>query len=137
MLTVTSLVQLPSSHKIHYRTRNKPNKHYRVGITKPSKHYSKEIMQSNQQPADQGGGIQQPADADILCGKSKYCLNHIGSRRYREYLGSYVERYSQATTKYQKMQITKEIYSNLTPTCRFLKHNKRRGLWEEVSPRWL
>ena len=64
---------------------------------------------------------------------SKTCVNHVGSRRYREYLETYRERYAAATTKYQKMVITKEIYQNLKDRqCRFLRFNKGRGYWEEV-----
>lgn len=30
------------------------------------------------------------------------------------------------------MGVIREIYLNLTPSCRFLKFNKQRQLWEEV-----
>ena len=77
--------------------------------------------------------IQEPTDNDILCGKSRDCLSHIGSRRYRAYISRYIDSYSEAQTKYEKMTITKEIYANLSPTCRFLRYNKNRRMWEEVS----
>ena len=81
-------------------------------------------------------GVQQPTDDDVLCGKSNACLHHVGSKRFREYLETYVEAYAQATTKYEKMQLTKEIYSNLRKKSRFLKYNKKSELWEHVS-RWI
>ena len=95
------------------------------------------MRKSKQQPTSQDASastsIRQPTDDDILCGKSRDCLSHVGSRRYRVYISKYVDRYSQAETKYEKMTITKEIYSNLSPTCRFLRFNKSEGQWEEVS----
>lgn len=65
--------------------------------------------------------------------KSRDCVNHLGSRRYRDYIESYRERYSDANTKYEKMVIIKEIYHNLSPTCRFLRFSKTHGIWEEVG----
>lgn len=76
-----------------------------------------------------------PSDDDILCGKSKSCVNHVGSRRYREYVDTFTERYLQATTKQQKMMITREIYDTLkSRKCRFLRFNKSRATWEEIGP---
>jgi beta-N-acetylglucosaminidase len=60
-------------------------------------------------------------------------VNHIGSRRFRDYIETYKERYQASETKYQKMVITKEIYNNLKKSYRFLKLNKAEGVWEEVS----
>lgn len=74
-----------------------------------------------------------PTDFDILCGKSRDCVGHIGSIRYREYIDTYRERYALCKTKHAKMQIIKEIYHNLSQRCRFLKFNKQIGVWEEVS----
>ncbi|CAB9508866.1 expressed unknown protein [Seminavis robusta] len=74
-----------------------------------------------------------PRDTDILCGKSRSCVNHIGSKRYREYLDTYRGRYAQAANKHHKMLLIKEIYENLVPTCRFLTFNKQRNQWEELS----
>lgn len=79
------------------------------------------------------GILQEPKDDHVLCGKSNDCLNHVGSIRFREYLETYVEAYAQATTKYAKMQLTKEIYVNLSKNSRFLKYNQKSELWEQVS----
>lgn len=76
-----------------------------------------------------------PSDDDILCGKSKSCVNHVGSRRYREFVDTFTKRYLQATTKQQKMIITREIYDTLkSRNCRFLRFNKSRTTWEEIGP---
>lgn len=61
-------------------------------------------------------------------------VNHIGSRRFRDTIDTYRDRYRASTTKYEKMVITKEIYNKLKiKKYRFLKFNKQRGGWEEVS----
>jgi len=46
----------------------------------------------------------------------------------------YRTRYRTLQTKYDKMQITKEIYETLCQTSRFLKYNDEEKVWEEISP---
>ena len=76
-----------------------------------------------------------PQHIDILCGKEKSCVNHVGSRRFRAIIETYRVRYQGALTKYDKMMITKEIYESLCLTsCRFLKFNEDCSAWEELSP---
>lgn len=71
--------------------------------------------------------------SDILCGKDKACVNHPGSKRYRDVIESFRFRYQRATTKFEKMTITKEIYDSLKTGCRFLKYSEQQQSWEELS----
>lgn len=74
-----------------------------------------------------------PASCDILCGKDKTYNKHQGNQIFREIIVSYQDVYSQAGTKQDKMNITKEIVQNLQGEfgARFLKLHK--GQWQEIS----
>ena len=61
-------------------------------------------------------------------------MNWPGSKRFREVIESYRQRYAEATSKYDKMTITKEIYDSMNHTnSRFLKLNESAQQWEELS----
>lgn len=78
--------------------------------------------------------VENPQEDDVLCGKNKECLEHPGSKSFREVVDRYVERYQQADSKYMKMEITKEIYTHLSEqSSRFLKYNSKTGLWQELT----
>ena len=47
--------------------------------------------------------VDEPSHLDILCGKTKACMLHAGTKRFRLVIESYRERYAQALTKYDKM----------------------------------
>lgn len=72
-------------------------------------------------------------DNDILCGKSKTCIHHPGSIRFRNLIDAYGPKYQQALTKYDKMSITRKIYESVIQTSRFLKYNEEDDTWEEIS----
>lgn len=75
-----------------------------------------------------------PRRKDILCGKGKLCVGHIGSRLFRAVIESYRHRYSLTKSKYEKMMITKAIYERFAhESCRFLKFNDSTMVWEELS----
>ena len=74
-----------------------------------------------------------PTDDDVLCGKNKDCVNFPGSVRFREIVDSYAQRYSTASSKFEKMAITKTIYEQVIKTSRFLKYNEGEGAWEEIN----
>jgi len=78
--------------------------------------------------------LSQPGEMDILCGKDRACALHKGSQRFRAVIDSYRARYQKATTKYDKMQITKEIYEVLSQKSRFLKYVAEDRAWEEITP---
>ena len=64
--------------------------------------------------------------------QDKQCVAHVGSVRFRSIIESYRTRYAASLTKFDKMQITKEIYETLSQTSRFLKYNTKENVWEEV-----
>ena len=74
-----------------------------------------------------------PNDHDILCGKSRDCLQSPGSIKFRTFIDTYTDRYVSSTTKYAKMTITKEIYEKVSQNSRFLKFNEKENIWEEIS----
>jgi hypothetical protein len=75
-------------------------------------------------------------NADILCGKDKTYSKHEGNMRFRRLIQDYVQPYQSATTKQQKMTITKEIVTQLETeySARFLKMvDIHSGEWQEIS----
>ena len=66
--------------------------------------------------------------------QDKQCVAHVGSVRFRSIIESYRQRYANSLTKFDKMQITKEIYETLSQSSRFLKFNTQEKVWEEISP---
>ena len=78
--------------------------------------------------------IMEPCKYDILCGKDKECLSHYGSRRFRSVIEAHRDEYQQATTKQEKMNITRKIVATLNRlSCRFLKYNDELQCWQEIS----
>lgn len=75
-----------------------------------------------------------PGEDDILCGKDRACALHKGSLSFRAVIDSYRATYQKATTKYDKMCLTKQIYQELTQKSKFLKFNDKEKVWEEISP---
>lgn len=72
-------------------------------------------------------------ELDILCGKTKFIINHPGTIRYNKIVDSFTQRYIQAETKFDKMGVTKSLHDYLKTTSRFLKQNTE-GQWEEITP---
>lgn len=68
---------------------------------------------------------------DVLCGQSRICASHTGNRRFQVVLDIYAPRYDLATSKQEKMSITKEIVGCIHKAGgRFLKY--KEGAWEEI-----
>lgn len=75
-----------------------------------------------------------PQANDIMCGKDKDSLNAQGSRWFRTVIDTYADRYQLATSKYDKMTLTRKIYEEVKESSsRFLKYNFKTGEWEELS----
>jgi hypothetical protein len=73
-----------------------------------------------------------PSKFDILCGQSRICASHTGNRRFQVVLDIYAPKYDTATSKQEKMTMTKEIVSCIHQAGgRFLKYTD--GQWEEIS----
>lgn len=77
--------------------------------------------------------VANPKAEDILCGKDKRCIKHEGSREFRRIIESYTLQYQQASSRQEKMDITKEIFDSLQ-SRRFLKFNEDTNLWETLHP---
>ena len=78
--------------------------------------------------------IKEPTSLDVLCGKTKECMVHAGTKRFRFIIESYRASYDQAATKFDKMTVTLTIFDLVKSTSsRFLKYNKAEGAWEELS----
>jgi len=77
----------------------------------------------------------EPLATDILCGKTKQCTEHEGSRRFRVVIECFRAKYLEALTKCDKTNCTKEVYEVLQRAgSRFLKYNEGLKVWEEISP---
>jgi len=78
--------------------------------------------------------VVEPEQYDILCGKDKECISHFGSVHFREVIEGHRIQYQQATTKQEKMDITRNIVVVLNLlSCRFLKYNSQLKGWQEIS----
>ena len=77
--------------------------------------------------------VANPKSDDILCGKDKRCIKHEGSRDFRRIIESYTLQYQQATSRQEKMDITKQIFDRLQ-SRRFLKFNEDTDMWETLHP---
>jgi len=78
--------------------------------------------------------VEFPTECDILCGQSRACANHKGNETFQSTLDTYATRYDNATSKQEKMMITKEIVACIHDTGgRFLKYKNDDGVWEEIS----
>lgn len=76
--------------------------------------------------------VEMPTEFDILCGQSRVCASHRGNKCFSVVLDQFAERYDAATSKQEKMTMTKEVVSILHNTGgRFLKY--KNGIWEEIS----
>merc|ERR1712166_1063066 len=84
--------------------------------------------------------VEIPNGYDILCGQSRICASHTGNKRFQTVLDTYATRYDSATSKQEKMIMTKEIVACIhNSNGRFLKYKNSSnnkdigGIWEEIS----
>lgn len=76
--------------------------------------------------------VETPTEFDILCGQSRICASHTGNRRFQAILDDFAPRYDVATSKQDKMTMTKEVVATIHNLGgRFLK--QKDGRWEEIS----
>lgn len=69
-----------------------------------------------------------PGKFDVLCGQSRICASHTGNRRFQVVLDIFAHRYELATSKQEKMSMTKEIVNCIHQAGgRFLKY--KANLW--------
>jgi hypothetical protein len=84
--------------------------------------------------------VEIPTELDILCGQSRICASHTGNKRFQTVLDTYATRYDNATSKQEKMIMTKEVVACIhNSNGRFLKYKNNSnnedgdGIWEEIS----
>lgn len=94
----------------------------------PSRKKSKDETNNPEEIA----GVYVPTNSDILCGQSRICASHPGNRQFQGILEDFADRYDMATSKQNKMYMTKEVVAVIHDIGgRFLKH--KDGIWEEIS----
>jgi hypothetical protein len=75
---------------------------------------------SNQRPSshpqiqyDPSKGIRTPAPADVICGRGKMTIAHLGNRRFRQAVMDKKDEYQKAIRRDDKTRITFELVQNL------------------------
>ena len=74
--------------------------------------------------------VDEPLPLDVLCGKSRRCISHEGTRVFRVVIERYRMKYQEAKSKQERMDITKEIVASIGQKARFLKFNRTLRRWE-------
>jgi len=77
--------------------------------------------------------VEVPTNSDILCGQSRVCASHPGNRTFQNVLDRFAHQYDNATSKQEKMCMTKEVVRiiQIDNGGHFLKF--KDGMWEEIS----
>lgn len=87
---------------------------------------------NDKQASESRSRVDVPTTADILCGQSRVCASHPGNRTFQSVLGDFAHKYDAATSKQEKMQMTKAVVTIIHDSGgRFLKH--KNDTWEEIS----
>ncbi|GAX20264.1 hypothetical protein FisN_6Hh215 [Fistulifera solaris] len=80
--------------------------------------------------------VESPGDLDVLCGKDKNMKNHPGNKAFSSMIDTMVTRYQGASSKQEKMNITREIVLEMKRqyNTRFLKKSMVDGkeVWSEI-----
>jgi hypothetical protein len=104
--------QQPKEGKVHNQTQSQNRKENHV--------------------TNEGAQVENPTESDVLCGQSRTCSNHPGNKRFQEILDEFSYQYDIATSKQEKMCMTKEIVSKIHNSGgRFLRLKNK--MWEEIS----
>jgi hypothetical protein len=75
-----------------------------------------------------------PGRCDVICARGKEAKNHEGNRRYRAIIKNTLNKYAQATSRYEKTVIVSEIVDAIREFSSdggFVK--KQGGVWIEVG----
>jgi hypothetical protein len=75
-----------------------------------------------------------PTPNDVLCGKERLAISHVGNKRYRHLIETNRLTYQTASSRHTKTEITRTIEDNIRGCGgRFLKLNEETGKFEELS----
>lgn len=82
-----------------------------------------------------------PGNYDVVCGRGKNCFNHVGNKHFRQMISSesYLSRYYNTKTKFEKSTIIHEIIEAIHDLCShtksgFVKYDFRTQRYYVVSP---
>jgi len=104
--------QQPKQGKVHNQTQSQSSKENHI--------------------TNEGAHVENPTDSDVLCGQSRTCSNHPGNKNFQDILDNFSHKYDTATSKQEKMCMTKEIVSKIHSSGgRFLRLKNK--VWEEIS----
>jgi hypothetical protein len=77
-----------------------------------------------------------PGDSDVICGRGSECVNHLGNSRFRVFVESQLESYTQAKSKIEKSAViadTVNIIRRNSPYGGFVKKDLMSGQYYEVG----
>jgi len=78
-----------------------------------------------------------PGNYDVMCGRGKVPIDHIGNKRFKIIITNYYERYSNAASRFEKSLIVSEIVDAIREnSCGggFVKFSPLNGgYWYEVG----
>jgi hypothetical protein len=72
-------------------------------------------------------------DNDVYCGRGSLCFNHVGNRRFRDIVDENLQRYNDATTKFEKSSIIYEVVDKIRNDGGFVKKDSVNGQYYEVG----
>ena len=76
---------------------------------------------------------QQPKAHDVLCGRGKSSLNHVGNKRFRGIIASHLDHYLTASRLEKGLIVDNIVESVLSSGGKFLKQKISSGPWLEVG----
>ena len=77
-----------------------------------------------------------PSDYSVICGRTKFCFDSVGNRRFRVTVRMYIDEYKNASGKAEKSKIVTRIYNLVresAPEGAFVTFCN--GRWYECSER--
>lgn len=77
-----------------------------------------------------------PGVNDVLCGRGSECMGHMGNKRFRLLVESFIEIYAKTTTKFEKSSIIAEIVDIVrrqSPNGGFVKKDLLTGQYFEIG----
>lgn len=130
--TIPEAAEVPSSITTTETKTSSKIKEKNTSPTKKSVSPKRNRAREDNTPATERLRVETPTNMDILCGQSRVCASHPGNRRFQTVLESFASEYDIATSKQEKMTMTKAVVSIIHDSGgRFLKY--RDDMWEEIS----
>ncbi len=81
----------------------------------------------------EGSPRQQPKTHDVLCGRGKSSLNHVGNKWFRGIIASHLDHYLTASRLEKGLIVDNIVESVLSSGGKFLKQEINSGPWLEVG----